>query len=92
MQKHFTVQRIVFVILLLLSVLYVHFGDLATHREQELAQWTGDDELSRQIRTEADEYRILNRNQQRAILAVGAAVVLVASIWRWIAQRNRASK
>ena len=74
-------------ILVILVVLFLSFDHLRRQREEELARSTGDDELSRLLRQEAEEYGTVNRNQQLGILAAGLTLVLVAGGW-WLTQRK----
>jgi hypothetical protein len=75
-------------ILIVLLVLFLSFGHLKHERESDLARNPGNDELSQTIRTEADEYRITNRNQQIGILTAGIAIGFVVIVWR-VGQRKR---
>ena len=68
-------------ILIVLTALFLSTGHLKHERVEELARFAGHDEQSRSIRTELEEYRIANRNQQRGILVVGFVIVLVAVAW-----------
>jgi len=88
MSKNVLFPMVVAGILIILIVLFVSFGHLKHEREEELARLTGNDEQTRSIRVEADEYRIANRNQQLGILAVGFVIVLAAVVW-WVGQRTR---
>jgi len=72
---------VVVAILLILTSLFLHFGNMKHQRERELARLTGNDEQSRIIRNELSEYRTLNETQQRGILAVGLVVILAALMW-----------
>jgi len=73
----------VIVVFILLTALFLHFRHLEHQREQELSRLTGEDEQSRIIRNELEDYRLLNRRQQTGVLSVmaGFAVVLVVLIW-----------
>lgn len=78
-------------IFIVLIVLFLAFGQLKHEREADLARNNGNDELTQSIRTEADEYRIANRNQQIGVLAVGIAIGFLAVVWR-VGQRERKRK
>ena len=60
-------------------------------RQDELERNTGDDELSKTLRLEAEEYRDLNRKQQRGILIAGLVFSFIA-VAGWIFQQKRGSE
>ena len=66
------------VILLILIGLFINTGHLMQERQKELERNTGDDELSKILRLEAEEYRVLNQKQQRGILIAGLVFSFVA--------------
>jgi uncharacterized membrane protein YfcA len=88
MSKNMPFSMVVVAILVILIGLFLWFGHLKHEREEDLARNTGDDELTQSIRTEADEYRATNRNQQLGILAVGIVIGFLAVVWR-VGQRKR---
>ena len=87
MRKNVPFYMVVIGILIILTVLYLWFGRLKNEREEDMARNTGTGYQAPQIRAEADQYRITNRNQQLGILAVGFVVLLVALVWR-VGQRK----
>ena len=87
MRKNVPFYMVVAGILISLIVLFLWFGHLKHEREEDMARNTGSGYQSPEIRAEADQYRITNRNQQLGILAVGFVVVLVAVVW-WVGQRK----
>jgi len=88
MSKNVPLLLVLAGILITLIVLFLCFGHLKHEREEDVARLTGNDEQTRSVRVEADEYRIANRNQQLGVLAVGFAIVLVTAAW-WVRQRKR---
>lgn len=77
-------------ILVIMTVLFLSLKVSEHKREEELARLTGNDEQTRIIRTELEEYRLLNRRQGARLLTVGGgfAVVLAALVW-WERKEKR---
>ncbi|GMV92870.1 MAG: hypothetical protein AMXMBFR82_26480 [Candidatus Hydrogenedentota bacterium] len=69
-------------ILVVLIALFFQFGNLKQERARGVVEMSGQDDLSRLVQVENDEYRIMNSRQQLGILAVGVAIGFAYVMWR----------
>ena len=81
MKKNVPLLITVGIVLVILTLLFLNFGHARQEQEKVLAQWTGHDEVSRGIRSEAEHWVVANKRQQLGFLATGAVLVLVTAGW-----------
>lgn len=84
------VPTIVGLLVLLLGI-YLSLGHAVLQRERDIALNPGNDQQSRLIRNEADEYRTANQRQQVGILFAGGFATAVGVIG-WANSRKRSTE
>ncbi len=81
MRRHARIYAVAVGTLVILLGLYLNAAHLETEREKQLSQLTGNDEMTQILRTEAEDFRIMNRYQKLGFAASMVAVVVVVLAW-----------